>query len=119
MYLRCVKINFYKREVEQIFSRVNEVFSQRQHTNKLLANEVRDNECQLKFLEKQIREQIDTNAFQNASLALTSHNLSRLTTEVSNYVSIDFETLTKGFESIQENMSESKYAVLFQQRNPI
>ena len=99
--------------VEQIFSKVNETFFQRQQVNKLLANETRENESLLLFLENELRTQFEISAKQSASLSITAHNMERATKDLSDYMNIDYIALTKSFDSLHEEAKQSYFSLLF------
>jgi superfamily II helicase len=68
--------------VQQIFSKVTETFKFRQEGTHKLQDVVTSKEFQLKFLEQQIKEQIETTAKQSASYSIINHQVKKLTSEI-------------------------------------
>lgn len=95
--------------MEQIFTKVNEAFLQRQHLSKALVHEIHENEIQLQFLEHQIRDQFDLNAKQSAALSMTTHTIVEIGAAVSDFRTADATMLRKSFDYFQDQANESKY----------
>eukprot|EP01036_Dinobryon_divergens_P029479 gene29479-38582_t len=94
-------------KVEQIFSKVNEAFLQRQHLSKALVNEIHENEIQLQFLEHQIRDQFDLNAKQSAALSMTTHGIVEVGATVSDFRTVDATILRKSFDYFQDQANQT------------
>ena len=101
--------------MEEIFSKVNEAFLQRQHLSKALVNEIHENEIQLQFLEHQTRDQFDLNAKQSAALSMTTHGIVEVGATVSDFRTVDATILRKSFDYFQDqaNQSTSYYNYLY------
>lgn len=85
---------------------MSEAFLYRQRMNSALISEIRENEEQLQFLERQIKEQVDISAKQNAAISLTNHNLSKAATEVENYIHEEFDDISNRFGNVDEQHQE-------------
>lgn len=93
--------------VEQIFSKVNKTFFQRQQVNNLLVTETGENESQLLYLESELRTQSEINAKQSASLSITSNNMERAAKDLLDYVNVDYIALTESIDSLHEDAEQS------------
>ena len=94
--------------MEQIFTKVNEAFFQRQQLSKALINEIHENESQLQFLEHQIRDQFDLNAVLSAALSMTTHSMVEVGAAVMDFGTVDVAMLKKSFDYLNDQASQCK-----------